>query len=271
MTAHDSAPKQEDHIPSCLLPNTKKTADLVKNVLQAKPKVSSSMKSLLPLPIINVGMPKCGSSTLFQFFKCAGFHATHQQMNRPLGDFEATCMRNAVDNDLPPLDTCGRTNKGHITEALMQIDYENHARGNGNTCFMPQLSLLEELHAENPKITFVMNFRPVHDWIHSITNWSNLLKRMSLCEFPNMPRGVPKHVKNSTEVFDAMAEFLCSHVQHVRNFVEAHPSHALIELDLYDTEVSIDTLAALFPGTSNTSSKCWSVANASRKKKKPNM
>ena len=31
-------------------------------------------------------------------------------------------------------------------------------------CFFPQLSILEEFHAESPHATFVLTFRPMQDW-----------------------------------------------------------------------------------------------------------
>jgi hypothetical protein len=34
--------------------------------------------------------------------------------------------------------------------------------------------LLDELHELNPNSTFVFNFRPVADWIRSVTGWNAL-------------------------------------------------------------------------------------------------
>jgi hypothetical protein len=42
---------------------------------------------------------------------------------------------------------------------------------------LSRLSLLEDIHAENPNATFVLNFRPICDWIHSVRTWKDLLER----------------------------------------------------------------------------------------------
>jgi len=39
-----------------------------------------------------------------------------------------------------------------------------------------------------------------------------------------------------------MAKWWCGHVLHIREYVKEYPSHALIELDLYDMEGSISLL-----------------------------
>jgi len=266
--------EQQDGLPSCLLPNKNKTSALVRHVLQ---KASSTSAPLLPLPVMNLGLPKCGSTTLFEFFDCVGLQTSHWATNTPY--FEGLCMRDAVNAGLPPIQTCGPR-----TDAFMQFDVEipfgfaSWWKGGNNfmsikqrdDCFFPQLSLLDEIHAENPNVTFVMNFRPIHDWIKSVEGWANnMLQRFQACHLPNLPRGHPNTdaVRNNKDALVAtMAHFVCSHVQHVRNFVEAYPSHALIELDLYDMDHSRSVMSALFPSSKKNSSECWGHGNKSHKK-----
>ena len=262
-------------LPSCLLPDKEKTSALVRKVLAANPDSNSENRPLLPLPVMNVGMPKCGSTTLFSFFQCAGLRATHWQ--RKTTDFEGICMRDAANIGLPPIATCASN-----TEAFMQFDVELpmgfampmvfDSKKSRDECFFPQLSLLEELHAENPNLTFVINFRPIHDWVQSVRGWRDMMERFRACHLPNLPRGYPKDLTDTKDVVDTMTQFFCSHVQHIRNFAEAHPSIALIELDLYDNDHSRETLSALFPTDRllQHTSKCWSHENRSpgdRKKK----
>jgi len=51
--------------------------------------------------------------------------------------------------------------------------------------------------------------------------------------------------------------FFCEHVTRVREFVRAHPSHALVEVDIEDEYVG-ERLASLFEGVDSTR---WGQAN----------
>lgn len=135
-------------------------------------------------------------------------------------------------------------------------------------CFFPQLELLETLHDEAPNATFIMNFRPIQDWIKSMKTWSGMVGRFSLCNFPNMRLGIPA---NRRKPEAALTQFLCSHVLHARHFVEEFPSHALIELDLYDQETVAFVLTSLFPNRNTTDEKsCWGHRNARASKPETN-
>ena len=256
---------------------------------------------LVPLPVLNVGMPKSGSTTLHRYYTCKGLNSTHWTDNTP-GGFEGLCMRDAVRAGLPPLETCS-----HHAQALMQMDVafpfghrnqrygtsEHHSVSSRDDCFFPQLSVLEELHAENEDATFVLTFRPVRDWVNSMVNWYELMERLRKCHLPNLPRGIPdlsssspggnngsgnnnRNNKNNKDVRAVMAHFFCSHVNHVRSFVAKHPSHTLLELDLYDPNTPV-LLDKLFPSKpSNHHGKedeederdesCWKHSNISRPK-----
>jgi len=298
---------------SCLIPNVQRTAELLRERQKQQQKyhhigsnhgsveINNNVtfeKSLVPLPVLNMGFPKTGSSTLYQFFDCAGYNATHWRSN---DDFEGICMRDATNIGLPPIKTCA-PNK----EALLQMDvtlpfgvqYQIRKRNvsfrQRDECFFPQLSLLEEIHEEVPDATFVINFRPIKDWLRSMIGWYSSMERIQSCHLPNLPSGQPygnfSNIKkenvtsylkgdnidnnnnnSTTELLrHSMTRFFCSHIIHLRNFVETHPTHALIELDLYDTNATSRVMNLLFqPSTTinNTSSdnkrNCWRHINKS--------
>jgi hypothetical protein len=215
-------------LPSCLVPNNQNTQALV-----------DSGESL-QLPILNLGMPKCGSTTLLDFFKCAGLKATHGQNGK--------CMKQAVLDGKPPIAGCRSTNS---VDALCQLDVSF-----GN-CSFPQISLLDEIHQEHPHATFIMNFRPVDDWIDSARKWNyNMVDRWSDCILP----GLIKKGKQLTN--QEIRNWWCGHVKHVREFVKRYPTHKLIELDLYDAEGSSKAMSSLF----NANETCWGHFNANKKK-----
>jgi hypothetical protein len=212
-----------ENMPSCLVPNKQTTQALVDS------------GETLQLPILNIGMPKCGSTTLGDFFKCAGLHSSHGQ--------HGLCMQEAVLHGKPPIAGCKSTKKA---DALTQLD-----RNFGN-CSFPQISLLDEIHQEHPHATFVMNFRPVDDWIHSARNWYGMVNRWSHCRLPGL---IKKGEKLTSQ---EIRNWLCGHVKHVREFVEQYPTHKLIELDLYDTAGSSKVMSSLF----NSNETCWMHSNA---------
>jgi hypothetical protein len=324
---------------SCLVPNTRGTEELVRRLISEKEEKEKREEDsavrqptatttrlvpnkafedpLVPLPILNMGMPKLGSTSLYYYFQCKGLTATHWNLGTE--KFEGLCMRDAVKVGLPPLETCtsrdsddsaNSTNttqtqkQKQYTHAIMQMDvalplgtrYRTlipafRSSVEKDDCFFPQLSLLEEFHAENPYATFVINFRPMKDWVNSIVNWSDILERLQQCDLPNLPRGIPSlsQHKNETETQTyleaTMTQFFCSHVLHVRNFVRDHPTHNLIELDLYDERTPY-LLDALFPSSSqqrspsddiatnangtSLESSCWGKSNEGDKNKGKN-
>jgi hypothetical protein len=210
----------------------------------------------LAYPILNLGFPKDGSSTLFSFFRCTfrgrAEIATHDQFGG--------CNRKALEKGTPPISGCPyHRNK----QALMQMD-QNYA-----PCVFPQISMLDEIHQEHPNATFVLNFRPVNDWIKSASNWHGLAGRWKRKGCINNIPGLVKLEGMSPSKERHMLElqrWWCSHIQHVRAFVKQNPSHKLIELDLYDNERSAATMASLF----NIKKSCWGHANQSKLTKKAN-
>ncbi|KAG7374818.1 hypothetical protein IV203_013913 [Nitzschia inconspicua] len=262
-------------VPSCLLPNTKGTADMLDRLLRQRDQKpsgvnSSSTDPLLSLPVLNVGMPKTGSSTLASFFKCSGFKGSHHYLSKVLAndkrskEIQAPCMRDAARLGLPILKSCAENE-----EYLMQMDAEypftesmsDHISSKfRDDCFFPQLELLEALHDEAPNATYILPFRPITDWIKSMKSWNHMLSRFSKCNFPNMRMGLPENLQKPEP---DLKQFLCSHVLHVRHFVEEFPSHNLIELDLYDQGTSGSVLSTLFPKRNRTTQgSCWGHANA---------
>ena len=220
-------------LPSCLVPDVQQTQALVETGEQ------------MALPIFNLGMPKCGSSTLHDFFNCAGIKSNHGQQGH--------CMQEAVLLGEPPIKGCKFSRKkffGHRARAFCQLD------NNFGPCAYPQISLLDEIHAEFPNATFVMNFRPVDDWIYSAKHFNGMASRWNGCKLP----GLIKVGNRLTH--QEIRNWLCGHVKHVREFVKTYPSHKLIELDLYDTEQSSQVMASLF----QTDRTCWGHSNQKQTK-----
>ena len=217
-----------------------------------------SQNVTLPKPVLNVGMPKVGSTALFQFFRCSGWRASHWQTKRQ--DLLGMCMQRAYERNESLLESCDSWRRPYESynrsldvqaEAFLQMDAEEN---NGN-CVFPQMEYLDQLHAEAPNATLVLLFRPMKDWARSMVKWApeprgSMALRLSKCDLPGLPLGKG----NSTQ---DMIYWWCWHVQRIRKFVQLHPSHTLIELDLYHTEINAQAMAQLF----GSKTSCWGHAN----------
>jgi hypothetical protein len=116
----------------------------------------------------------------------------------------------------------------------------------------------DEIHQEYPSTTFILNFCPINDWIASVKAWSDLSVRWRKpgC-FDRIPGLIISEGGTDDQFHMDLPRWWCSHIKHVRAFVKQHPSHKLIELDLYDETRSAATMASLF----NRKRSCWGHKN----------
>lgn len=104
----------------------------------------------------------------------------------------------------------------------------------GPRIFLPQHFSLEELHDAAPNSTWVLNTRLVSDWVESVMNWSDLQH-----QFANeyLAQGRINELPKSDEEMRAfLQEIFLNHTAHVKEFVSRHPSHALVEVNITDSE-----------------------------------
>ena len=158
----------------------------------------------------------------------------------------------------------GRANLVTNNQAYMQMD-RNYEVG-----YYPQISLLDELHEKQPNSTFIMNFRPIMDWIRSTTMYNGMRYRFAQFDVPGLVltneqrtrldqfREFQRRSRNSSNTSTTkapqvinlsnsqIARWWCGHVRHIRKYVKHYTSHKLIELDLYDTKGTSKFLYDLF-------------------------
>ena len=265
------------NIPSCLLPNLKGTQELARSIVQKRnnqrPSNNSSAAAslILPEPILNVGFPKAGSTTLNYYFQCSNITAVHGRVGEGIFDR----LKNGTSPLLPGINKLMRFRKRRPREfsgmqAFTQLDWD---RGRGH---FPQISLLDELHEQHPNSTMVIVFRPIPDWIKSTAHYKGMKERFAEFDMPGLvleasqrqrledyrANKIPQ--KDLIGLSDVqMARWWCGHVLHIREYVKAYPGHALIELDLYDTEGSEELLQDLFRADSdpNVSQTCFGHRN----------
>ena len=114
-------------------------------------------------------MTDVGSNTLNAYFNCIGIPSSHGQSG-------AKWMAQSKNHSL----FVPNKKKHKLPSAYMQLDSNFHQGA------YPQIQLLDELHEEFPNSTFVINFRPVHDWFLSLANHFQMKARMTVMELPGL-------------------------------------------------------------------------------------
>lgn len=265
----DSSPSSST--PSCFAPNVEETQKFAERV--------QSSSASLGLPLLNLGFPKSGSSTLRTFLRRQmGWHASHYSLHLQddedgqveKGD-DATAsnksitvgerMMKAADQGLSPFAFLSSAeNNYRAFHAHTQLDYTGQSHN-----YFPQIQLLDEIHMAEPNSTFVLLFRPIEDWIRSTQSWHWYPIRWanSDVDLPDLgsiltPQQIQaRNERDETIVLTAeqLEAWWCLHVRHVRKFVETYPSHNLIELDLYDKNRKTSELLRKLFGLSNENNK----------------
>jgi hypothetical protein len=237
------------------------------------------------LPVLVVGLPKTGTTSLANFFHCGGLTTSHYKCVNIDGEnvsftsdgstMDQTCgrcIRDALATNQPPLKSCGNF------EAWAQMDVAGKpdsgcAGLNGvancsttggslrsdessdDTCFFPQVDALDALDAEFPEATLVLNTRASPEsWISSVDDWNDLRERLRDCEIRGLPVG---EGERGPEGDAQLIRFVEQHEANVRAFVSSHPSHRLVEVTIEDSDAG-NALEAAF----GIPASCWGRENA---------
>jgi hypothetical protein len=266
-------PGNNTNLPSCFVPNIQKARALANDVRNGKLELSND-------PVLYVGFPKTGTTTLWRFFECSGFMASHQQQcpvvmeenlrGKAIGKtlLETAWTRGQWHSIDEKAKAQGKTRKQRMTlkrnmkVAHLQMD------SNGNSGCYPQIQLLDELHQDYPNATFIMAFRPMDEWIRSVTSHHQMKTRWSFFDMPGLiltqkQRQARNHAtsllrKRMVPLTDQqLRRWWCGHILHIREYVQEYPSHQLIELDLYDNDLTSSILEDVF----HSKKSCWGHQN----------
>lgn len=194
--------------------------------------------------VINLGMPKMGSTSLHTYFQCGGYESIHWACGKKL--YCADCIKRAIQAGLPPFSKC---NINNTVASYAQID-----RGPEN---LPQVSYLSEIVGGVSNATFILTFRNMTKWYMSLTNWQskknpevNMRSRFQRANLTGLPTGVGRNVSE-------FSHFYCEYVKRVREEVAKYPGrHELVEIDIEDPKVGWQ-LEEVF-GVNRT---CWGKKN----------
>ena len=268
----------------------------------------------LPTPILVMGLPKCGTTSITSYFRCGGIRSSHfscevnddDDQTRPWRNcllpqgagggarsdagtqpLCAVCIERNIKRGRPPFEGCGPYDVfGEMDSAehplpMLRSDarYANYVEENAAAaddattnndddkdtsiqplCSFPQIMHLEEIHASYPNATFILNTRPVDNWIKSIGNWNptpnradrGYLRRvLAQCDLgPAFGPGV-----GATD--EELKRFYLAHSEHIRGFAKQHPSHALVEVDIED-----DSTGDVMQDSFGIIKQCWGKQNS---------
>ena len=207
-------------------------------------------------PVINLGLPKSGSSSVADFFQCVGLRTSHHGCKTSDTENLGPCGICAKRNDEtghPLLLGCGE----YDVWAQMDVDGEIGRQEGQMECFLPQVTRLSELHEQSPNALFVLPTRPADHWVASVNNWKDLHKRLFQCGLPGL-----NLVDNPSDEAqdDLLKQFYFNHTLSVREFM-ATQSSAFIEFDIEEKE---ELVGAQLADATGLSASCWGQSNCKR-------
>jgi len=203
--------------------------ELRKRIQQWEPEIpqfSPPTHLKLSKPIINVGFPKAGTSSIFSFFHCNGLIGQHwyccESQNNPSGTEHQYLMSRCILNNLIAnhhyeqqqqrnYSNDYSNNNTHRHHHILEGcgDYDFYTELNGPRMFvdtnfrtlhddgrlanrrqslehprmiLPQHHYLPQIHEQYPNATFILNTRPVPEWVESVLKWGGGRKSSTLTE-----------------------------------------------------------------------------------------
>jgi len=200
-------------------------------------------------PIINLGFPKSGTSSLFDYYSCGQVASSHHKCKQ---ETCGECVFSNLKAGRAPLDECGN----YAFYGQLDIDginYDGQGIWPGNEhalCYFPQISALQELHDAYPNASFTLTTRPPAHWLASVTGWSNMQQRLVGCDLPGLPEGAGK-------TDEELVTWYSDHLNHVRAFVAANPSHG----PLLEIEIEGYSAGQVLEEATGIPASCWGKAN----------
>jgi len=184
--------------------------------------------------VLVLGMPKCGTTSLQEAFKSAGFNSVHWALKagvdlhadvqlRKYGEdadqrLVAKLMYHAVRHGFKPLDYLPL---GVNAVAEMNgLVWENSSVWG----YFPQMSLLDKLVECYPDAYFVLNVRDHWRWVKSVSKQNDLRQRLVAADLPRLPPGAGARDEE-------LVEWVAAHHACVRALL-SRPRYRFLEFDI---------------------------------------
>ena len=131
--------------------------------------------------------------------------------------------------------------------------------GPGKRIFFPQHFHVQALHEQFPNSTWILNTRPVQDWVRSVIKWGDNLGWQFANEY-YMQRVIDTLPSNHDELITFLETMYLEHHAMIRDFVQRHPSHNLVEINITD-----DSAGTILAQAFGLDAQAWSQINQNRK------
>ena len=214
-----------------------------------------NMYNVTRLPIITVGLPKAGTTSVDNFFRCYGLRVSHN-----------FCYANHFDKG--PSFHCSDLIKLNDQEERPLLyftgEYDVYAQYDSlSDCFFPQITHLEKFHKDYPNATFVLNTRDIDDWIKSVKRWKifdsgyvPMDVRFARC-FDSMPEwlGLDKGVS----VDEKLRRLYLGQIENVKLFAKKY-NHDVFEIKIDAPRAGKKMRDYFFGGFGFTN--CWGQRNS---------
>jgi len=129
----------------------------------------------------------------------------------------------------------------------------------GPRIFFPQHFHLDKIHDAFPNATWILNHRPVDDWVDSVMDWGDHLDKQFANEY-YAQKVISKLPSNQTDMRHFLKTIYHDHMSLIRSFAEEHPTHTLVEVTITDEDAG-ERLADAF----GLESKWWHHRNKNEK------
>ena len=223
-----------------------------------RPSPSPQSSRLPPLPVISLGLPRSASPAVLDFFQCNGMKTSHyncvgnctgtKKDTEFCGDSETAgkcgeCVSDNIQDGRPPFDGCGDY------DVWTQFDGSWDVDTGDAVCFLPQITELHALHATYPDATLLLATRRPDLWVKSVG--PKLRDAFGACKFTACKADCVADDKQ-------FAAFYEEHTRTIREWVERHPSHKLIEID-----ADLDATSKVLADATGLSGSCWGPTKCS--------
>jgi uncharacterized protein CbrC (UPF0167 family) len=211
------------------------------------PTSNSTLK--LPTPIFILNLPKSGTQTLAEYFKCGNIESSHTYVRTTrtgdcLRDNYLVDQASNVHGEKNPLRGCNEVTKiYHIPKShpdygknATVMTYSDIGTPYPGRCFYSSVhdGGLEHLYKYYPNATIMLLTREVESWYSSLSKWNEgfLLKRWkNRCGF----RG---SIGDGSK--EDWIDFYHAHTEKIRNFAKDHLSLTYVEMELEDAPSMIE-------------------------------
>lgn len=208
------------------------------------------MPSPAPAPssakIVVLGMPKCGTTSLHESFKRAGFRSVHWALDAGQEIKKDTRLRlygEGADERLLGRLITKAVQRGLSPFALLPGEVDALAEMNGChwtskqkdavQAYFPQMQYLREICDAYPDAHFILNSRNLQDWVKSVDKHNDMRERLIQADLPGLPKGIGERDEDLIEWVSRHHERVAAQFMHRRLLKFNIDVHGAAELSAF--------------------------------------